>query len=322
MSPTEAHSPRISVVVPLYNKARTVLRTLQSIAVQTFGDFEVLIVDDGSTDDSAALVESVADPRFRMIRQANAGPGAARNRGIAEARADLVAFLDADDVWLPRFLETATAQMDANPESAAVTLGWFDEPGHRSCVPDMETKWKLPSGEYRLTAASSPYTMLGLSIAMWPCTTVTRRNIALRFGGFYEKRCTFAEDAHLWMKVLLHYPIRLHWEPLAEFHRDASALSGNYRKMRGVEPFLTDPEDLRRECPPELRPVLEGFLSLRAMKTASVMAYWGLWREAAALRHRFPAPGGWRSRWYWISLGAATPLGAIGGKIWRTWKSR
>src|ERR1700736_6654005 len=89
--------PRVSVVVPLYQKAATVRRCLASIAAQTLSDFEAIIVDDGSTDGCGDAVAELADPRFRLLRQVNAGPGAARNRGIEEARAAYVAFLDADD---------------------------------------------------------------------------------------------------------------------------------------------------------------------------------------------------------------------------------
>jgi len=90
----------------LYNMEKSIGRTLKSILMQTLQDFEVIVVDDGSTDDGAREVSKFDDPRICLIRQENQGVSAARSRGIREARSDLVAFLDADDEWLPTFLET------------------------------------------------------------------------------------------------------------------------------------------------------------------------------------------------------------------------
>ena len=96
----------ISVVIPLYNKEKQIAHTLQSVFNQTFQDFEVVIVDDGSTDGSVAEVEKFSDSRIRLIHQKNAGVSAARNRGIEEAKYDLIAFLDADDEWKSEYLAT------------------------------------------------------------------------------------------------------------------------------------------------------------------------------------------------------------------------
>lgn len=96
----------ISVVIPLYNKEKQIAHTLQSVLNQTFQDFEVVIVDDGSTDGSVAEVEKFSDSRIRLIHQKNAGVAAARNQGIEETKGDLVAFLDADDEWKPEYLVT------------------------------------------------------------------------------------------------------------------------------------------------------------------------------------------------------------------------
>jgi hypothetical protein len=90
--------------------------------------------------------------------------------------------------------------------------------------------------------------------------------------------------------------------------------------MRQVEPFLEDPEDVRKHCPTELRPVLDAFLAIRAMKTACVLAYWGQWQRAAALRRRFQVPGSWKLPWFLSSWILASPLGAIGGKVVRRLK--
>ena len=98
--------PSISVVIPLYNKRQYIERTLRSVAGQSFDDFEIIVVNDGSSDGGDKLVGNFPDDRIRLVTQENGGVSLARNRGISEAQADYVAFLDADDEWKPRYLET------------------------------------------------------------------------------------------------------------------------------------------------------------------------------------------------------------------------
>lgn len=94
----------ISVIIPLYNKEAGIATALHSVLAQSYQDFEVVVVDDGSSDGSVAIVKTFNDPRIRLIQQQNAGVSAARNRGIEEAKGEYVSFLDADDEWMPGFL--------------------------------------------------------------------------------------------------------------------------------------------------------------------------------------------------------------------------
>jgi glycosyltransferase involved in cell wall biosynthesis len=98
--------PFFSVVIPLYNKESYVQKTIKSVLEQSFQDFEIVIVDDGSTDSSVNIIQTINDSRIRIIKQKNAGVSVARNTGIKEANADYIAFLDSDDVWLPELLFT------------------------------------------------------------------------------------------------------------------------------------------------------------------------------------------------------------------------
>lgn len=109
-------SPLVSVVVPTYNYGRYIAEALASILTQTVSDLEVVVVDDGSTDDTQEVLQPFTDPRVCVVRQEHAGTAAARNRGKAKARGQFIAWLDADDLWRPTFLERQLAVLEAEPE--------------------------------------------------------------------------------------------------------------------------------------------------------------------------------------------------------------
>ncbi|MGA7870999.1 MAG: glycosyltransferase [Candidatus Binatus sp.] len=111
--------PRASVIIPAYNAAATIAGTVDSVVGQTLQDFEIICVDDGSTDRTRAILEGYGD-RVRLVEQANGGPAAARNNGARHSSGEYVAFLDADDVWMPQFLERSVAALDADPALSLV----------------------------------------------------------------------------------------------------------------------------------------------------------------------------------------------------------
>jgi glycosyltransferase involved in cell wall biosynthesis len=109
--------PFFSVVIPLYNKERYIRNTIESVLSQTFQDFEVVVVNDGSKDNSAKILEELSDDRIRVIHQDNTGVSAARNRGIKESKAEYIALLDADDTWFVSFLERIHKLIGMFPEA-------------------------------------------------------------------------------------------------------------------------------------------------------------------------------------------------------------
>ncbi len=120
------NAPRVSVIIPTYNRAAYLAEALPSVFSQTLGALEVIVVDDGSTDATAALLRRCTDPRLRVAAQARRGAAAARNRGVLLARAPHLAFLDADDLWQPNKLALQTAALAAAP-GLDMVFGYYED---------------------------------------------------------------------------------------------------------------------------------------------------------------------------------------------------
>ena len=110
--------PRVSVIIPMFNAVRTVEQAIESVRAQTFRDFEIVVVDDGSTDGGIEIVRRRHDGAIKILEQKNRGPSAARNLGIANSSGEYLAFLDADDWWKPQFLTRMVAALDRDPPCA------------------------------------------------------------------------------------------------------------------------------------------------------------------------------------------------------------
>jgi len=308
----------VSVIVPLFNKAPYITRALDSIANQTFKDFEIIVVDDGSTDDSRVRASAHPDSRIRVLSQTNAGPGAARNRGIAEARGELLAFLDADDEWLPDYLATGVRTFEEQGHYlATTTCGYIEFPRGLSTLPIWQ-KRGIIAGVQRVSPATSPVLLSYMLAYMSPWSTLARAEIVRKYGGFYDKRgSTFGEDSILWLKVLLNERVHFGLEPLACFHREASGLSGNYTCARPIEPFLINPAEVASVCPDRLLQLLWDVYAVRACKTASMLGYWGQWRDARSLLHTFVTWSDWCLPYFATAWVGSTPIGGAMARIIR-----
>jgi glycosyltransferase involved in cell wall biosynthesis len=115
--------PKISIVIPAYNAESTIIETIESVQKQTFSDFEIIIIDDGSTDNTVEVIKNIHDRRIQVISYEHRGVSAARNQGISYANGELIAFLDADDLWTPDKLELQLAALEKYPE-AGVAYSW------------------------------------------------------------------------------------------------------------------------------------------------------------------------------------------------------
>lgn len=122
-------TPLVSIILPTYNRADTLSRAIDSVVAQWFDDWELIVIDDGSQDETVALVEQRRDPRIRLVSQENAGVYVARNRGLAEARGRLITFLDSDDAWRPHFLSLTTAFLNSVQDQSVVTTEFHQDFG-------------------------------------------------------------------------------------------------------------------------------------------------------------------------------------------------
>jgi len=183
-----------SVVIPLYNKERFVERALESVLAQTWNHYEVIVVDDGSTDQGPSLVAARAHPRVRIIRQANAGVSADRNRGISEARYPWVAFLDADDEYLPMFLEKCADCIARYSQIGAVYTGIFYRRGTSSALTTAARSMEGVLVEYLRFSSDGP------SRGMLSSCVAVKKDLFNVTGGF-PVGVKLGEDSDMWFRI-------------------------------------------------------------------------------------------------------------------------
>ena len=255
--------PPVSVVVPLYNKAVYVEKTLSSILTQTLTPREVIVVNDGSTDGGPELIQAINDQRLQVIHQDNQGPGSARNRGLLAASSPYIAFLDADDEWLPNFLEVSLNHLQQNPDCALCVTGQY-RGEKRSDWRNVLTPLGLNSGRWQLSPELPTEQYKPNIDLLHSGAIVCDRTIIQNFGGFYDKHhCTYGEDIYLWLQIILNYPIYRDLRPLMWYHTEASDLAV-WNQVRPPWPMLLEPEPIRRRCPEGYRPLLENILNTYA----------------------------------------------------------
>jgi glycosyltransferase involved in cell wall biosynthesis len=281
--------PRFSVVIPLYNKAPYIRRAVDSVLAQTLEDFELVVVDDGSTDGSGELVKAYTDPRLRYVWQSNAGECAARNRGIEESRSEWISYLDADDEYLPEFLAEFSEVRHQFPDVSVIFSnyevvvgktheGWCAEGLTRPFVVNDYFRFCLMRGQ-------------GMSCS----STATTREVIRRVGGF-PVGITLAGDLDAFA--------RLAWgagevavipKRLAVFHNDVVGsrwvAESNGRRQRRIPPYSAYQATYRRwlcegKIPEHLQKSTHEWMNRRLIVLAGDWARLGRKREGRALLRR------------------------------------
>ena len=226
---------RFSVIIPLYNKAPYIEKALQSVMAQSFTDYEIIVVDDGSKDESAAIAEkTLAEFSLpnKLIRQENAGVSVARNNGANQSQGDYICFLDADDWWAPSFLEEMSGLIDEFPDAGIYGTNYtiVNETKHKTRVAPIGVEPGLEKGYInycQVYAKTLAMPLTSISVAL-------PRYVFKDAGGFPEG-INLGEDFLLWIKIALKHKVVFLNKPLAFYNQDSNPV------WRGTG-HLTDPK--------------------------------------------------------------------------------
>lgn len=213
-----------SVIIPLYNKENFIENTLKSVLNQSFIDFEVLIINDGSIDKSEEKVLEFKDSRIQYFSKENGGVSAARNFGIAKAQSNYITFIDADDYWYPDFLQEMFANINRFP-----ALKVF------SAAIEVETSKKIIRSSYSIVKTGDCEIVNFFEASQKECVIFTssavfHKSVFEKTGHFDDIQLKSNEDTDMWIRIGLIYPILFSWKILARYVNDGKSLSTNYKK--------------------------------------------------------------------------------------------
>lgn len=196
---------RVSVIIPVYNALPYLPQTVESVFAQTFKDFELLIVNDGSTDGFVQWANTLTDERVRVVHQSNQGPGAARNTGLRQARGEFIAFLDADDLWLPTKLAKQVGELEAHPKVGLThtSISYIDERGNK-LYKDLQAHGR--GNMWRQIVAFNPRYLIHCG-----STPLIRRE-CFDSVGMFSTELRLAQDWEMWIRISHRY----HFSTLAE----------------------------------------------------------------------------------------------------------
>ena len=228
---------KYSVVIPLYNKEHYIASTLRSVLTQTFPDYEVIVVDDGSTDNSLQACKTVQSDKIRIVQQANQGVSAARNKGIELAAGEYICFLDADDTWHPDYLQNIETIVQKYPQSDIFVTAYRIIYANGRC----KESRRLPQVNGCLP---SYWETLGKGYDfVWTSATTVRRTALLAAGGFRlgEK---IGQDLDLWARLARNNPCVAYASRVCvDYNRGAEANARTRVKVAHAKAFMQDLEE-------------------------------------------------------------------------------
>jgi glycosyltransferase involved in cell wall biosynthesis len=237
--------PQISVIIPAYNAERTIIETIQSVQQQTFQDFEIIVINDGSKDKTVELVQSIQDESVQIFSYENGGLPVARNRGISHATSEFIAFLDADDLWTADKLQLQLTALQQNPK-AGVAYSW-------TCFMDVDEQGKplsfLPSPRYSF--AGNVYEKLLVSDFIHSGSNTLIRREAIESTGEFDPTLKSCEDWDYWLRLAAHWHFVVVPKHQILYRRAPGAMSSKVEVMK--EASLVAMEKAYQAAPPELQ---------------------------------------------------------------------
>jgi glycosyltransferase involved in cell wall biosynthesis len=224
----------ISIVIPLYNKVESIKDTVDSVLMQSYQNFELIVVNDGSTDGSERVVQGISDWRVRLVNQENAGVSVARNRGARYANHSHICFLDADDRWHPDFLDAVLRLAQEYPD-----LPWWATK-HKAILADDEIVDETLLSRRDLGVDLIDYAEVArLGIGIHVCATLFNRAVFLEVGGF-PPGVIFAEDADLMFRFSILGLLPLDRRELSYYRRHGENRACNNRRVGPLPPMFFD----------------------------------------------------------------------------------
>ncbi len=238
---------KFSVIIPLYNKAKYVAKTINSVLLQTFADYELVIVDDGSKDNSADIAEKVIVGQLhcKLIRQKNAGVSVARNNGVVASQGDYLCFLDADDRWEPTFLEEMSRLIEEFPEAGIYGTNYtiVNETKKKTRVAPIGVDAGFEKGYINYCQVYAKT----LAMPLWTGAVCVPRTVFNEFGGF-PKGIKLGEDFLLWIRIALKYKVAFLNKPLSFYNQDVeTANRGVGRLYKPQDHMLWNLDFLKNE---------------------------------------------------------------------------
>ena len=256
--------PLFSVIIPLFDKGPYIKRAIESVLNQTIQNFEIIVVDGGSQDDGPKFVKDLHDPRISFLVQRGKGVSNARNEGVEYAKNDYIAFLDADDEWMPNHLETIIRLMEKHPKAGMFTTAYKIQTAegktrwpHYDCIPNPPWEGLFPNYFKSAALGDTP---------VWTSVVVIPRQIFHEVGGFPEGYW-WGEDVDLFGKIALKYPVAFSWELGGIYHWDATNRACNKITTMNYEdePFVNTVYNalMRKEIPPEFIEFINEYIADR-----------------------------------------------------------